>query len=358
MWAGVKSFVAKPVGKAVLVVVSILLTTATFLYLGPYIATLALLVFGLVLPIYAGWKRPRQLAVAGLVILLATGPLTSGIYSDWIRQPSPVAQSATSAPYGASGAVLQNAVVDPFTAAAGSSFQFTADVHPEHVPAGDAAPSYVDLFVSTCPGATSNNSPSCGTGYPFYGLNHTLPANLTQVAHVSFNVSLPGNQIWWWQMGLPLTNQSTGNVTWVYLESGNGLSSVQGPVTGDYLSTFLIVLPAVYGDLAFFPGIIFFLALLVYVFFKSREARRKAMEAGPSAGRPADSSLPPGASPAGPSPSSSGPAAHEATCPNCHAIVYPNESSCWKCGTALKSPPTASPTEAPLPSSGPSDKKE
>lgn len=350
MWTGVKSFVAKPVGKWALVAVAIAATSATFLYLGPYVATLSLLIFGLVVPIYAGWKRPRQLAIAGLVILLATGPITAAVYSDWARLPSPSANSPNALPYGASGSILQNAHVAPFTGGPGSDFVFTADFHPEFVPAGDAPPTGVYLYVSTCPGATSNNSPTCGSGFPFFQFNHSLPANASSVTPVRFTVPLPGVQIWWWQMGTPLTNRTTANVTWVLLDSKNGLGGVQGPVTGDYLATFGLVLPVIYGDLAFFPGIVYFLALLVYVFFKSREARRKAMAEGAGVGRPPEAA-PPAETPApGGDSRPAAPGREESTCPNCHAIVYPNETSCWKCGTALRGAASTSKSDSPLPS--------
>ncbi|HEV2230664.1 MAG TPA: hypothetical protein VGS18_00550, partial [Thermoplasmata archaeon] len=72
---------------------TLLALIGSMLYAGIYIAVLALLVFGLGLPIYAGWKRPRQLALAGLAVLLITAPVFSVLYADELRQPSPLASS-------------------------------------------------------------------------------------------------------------------------------------------------------------------------------------------------------------------------------------------------------------------------
>jgi hypothetical protein len=77
-----------------------------------------------------------------------------------------------------------------------------------------------------------------------------------------------------------------------------------------------------------YVGIVFFAVLVIYMFFKSREARRNPpVASGPSGGTtPAE----PGST--APSPTS---AKNERSCPKCGAVVYPSETACWKCGAPL-----------------------
>jgi hypothetical protein len=337
-WGGVKAFAATTAGKAALIALMVVTLIGGFLYLGPYLVSITFLVFGMLVPIYLGWKRPRQLALAGLIALLIAAPLTAPLEAAALLQPSPLASSDPVLPYGNGSAVIQNAKVTPFNAAAGGTFNFTAQLFPQYIPKGDSALLWVTLWVSTCPGATGNSSTTCASGYPLYVLNRTFPNGTATPGSVSFLQTLPGNNIWWWVMGGAVRNVTTQKLFWIFVDPGNSYGAVQGPVTGDFLSTYEYVLPAVYLSLFGLAGIVFFAALLVYALFKSREARRKIERARPIPPIPGGGSGPLAPSGGPPPPSTT----VERTCPNCQAVVYPNESSCWKCGSSL--PPASSST--------------
>lgn len=334
-FGGLKAFVGKPVGRATLVVVAILTLTGSFLYLGPILAIPTFLLFGLALPIYLGWKVPRQLAIVGIVVLVAAAPVASLLETQMLRQPSPSASSDSVLPYGEGGSVLSAAHVDPFTGAAGGSYTFSVTVNSQYVPRGLTL-AWVTLFVSTCAGATGNASPTCPSGYPFFAQNHSWPNSTSGPTVLTFSQTLPGANLWWWQVGAAARNTtSNASLTWIFLDPANGYGAVQGPVSGDYASTLGLALPAVFVTMLFYPGLVFFIALLVYVFFKRREQRRKmAAQA---------ATLPTGAPPATPSAPETPPAAGERSCPNCKAVVYPNEAACWKCGAPLGGAPSGTP---------------
>jgi hypothetical protein len=259
---GVKSFATKPLGKAVLIAVAILTLLGSFIYLGELVAIAAILIFGLALPIYFGWKRPRTLALAGLVILLIAAPLASVGEATILRTPGPDISSASQLPYGKGGSVLQGAHVTPYTGPQGGLYTFTVVANPAYVPPNDTHLLYLVLFVSTCPGATGSSDPTCPSGYPFYSQNHTFASNVTIAQTVTFNQSLPGANIWWWQMGATVRNVS-GALVWIFLQGQSGFSGQQGPVSGNFLSTVGIVIPTVFLAMFFYPGIVFFFALLV-----------------------------------------------------------------------------------------------
>jgi len=223
--------------------------------------------------------------------------------------------------------------------APGSVFNFSVTLNPQFVPLNDSPPLWVELFVSTCPGATGSTSPYCIAGYPFHAFNQTF-ANLTGPTLVSFNVVLNGTNLWWWQMATAFqTPLGSSNLSWDFLDVANGYNSVQGPITGDFTSTLGLVLVPIYLSMFLYSGSVFFFALLIYVFLKNREARRKrvagAMPPGaPSSPGSSTSSPPtPGDAPAGTS--GAAPTGPERRCPNCQAVVYPNETACWKCGASL-----------------------
>lgn len=344
LFGGLRRFLATPPGLAVLLVVAVLTLTGSFLYLGPFLAIVAFLLFGLAVPIYAGWKRLRILALFGLAALVISGPIISALYvGTVVRVPSASADSSSALPYGNGGPILQGAQVAPFTSDGDGPFNFSVTVNPANVPANASPPLWLDLFISTCPGATGNSSPYCGGGYPFYLYNLTL-TNLTGPTVESFNVRLPAPNVWWWQMAtayLAAGNGTNRSVVWVFLTPASGYSGVQGPISGDFLSTFELVLVPLYLDLFIYPGLVFFLGLALYAYLKYRQARRAAQGGAPAEPTPAEGAAKGGAAP---------PGAGERTCPNCQAVVYASETSCWKCGQAL--PPVSAPSEA-LPSGPP-----
>lgn len=347
----VKNLVAKPVGRLLIAGLATATLVGSFLFLSPIISIPTFLFFGLAIPIYLGWKRPRQLAIMGLAVLLVAAPVGSLWEADLIRQPSPTAASDTYLPYGNGGAVLQNAQVHPFTGSGGGTYNFSVEVFPQYVPANTSGLLWVELFVTTCVGATGNSSPYCPSPYPFYSPNATLPSNLSAPFTVYFNQVLPGQNIWWFQFATAYRSGPDQNITWIFLDPGNGYGAVEGPVSGDYTSTVEAVIPSLYQDMFFYPGAVFFIALLIYYVFKRREAARQGGggTAGPgptAAGGPtgptgpsSTAPAPPGSAPVGAAPAG----APEQHCPNCNAVVYANETSCWKCGTALTRPSSDAP---------------
>jgi hypothetical protein len=334
---GLKAFFGSMPGRLVLLAAAVLTLAGCFL-LGPsgqFIAIPDLLLFGLVAPIYSGWKRPRHLAVTGFVTILLATPVAAAIAIDYAYQPSPATDSAVLS--GTSVPLLHGAIASPYAGGAGATYNFSVTVDPQGVPANDSSPLWVVLFVSTCPGATSTNDPYCSAGYPYLEYNQTLPANLSSPLLVSFVFPINGTNIWSWQMATayhaPAANQ---NLSWVFLD----IYAVQGPIVGPYPEIFALGMEAYFLSLLLGPGLVFYFGLLIYMFFKRREARRKAGAAPRPPAGPAGSTEPSRASPGSP-------AIVERTCSKCQAVVYPNESACWKCGTPLTPPRSESP---PLPS--------
>ncbi|HYK93625.1 MAG TPA: hypothetical protein VEY07_06250, partial [Thermoplasmata archaeon] len=279
----VKSFVARPLGRILLTAIATATLIGSFLYLGPLLAIPTLLFFGLAIPIYLGWKRPRQLALVGLAALLIAAPVGSLWEANLIRQPSPLANSDSALPYGNGGSILQGATVTPFAGGGGDSFNFSVTVHPEFTPKNTSGLLWIEVFVTTCPGATGNSSPNCPSGYPFYSANRTLPANLTSPVSESFQQTLSGANLWWFQFATAYRANGTTNLTWIFLDPGNGYGAVQGPVSGDYYSTVGLIIPNFYVVMFLYPGSVFFIALLIYYLFKRREAARKASAGGGAA---------------------------------------------------------------------------
>jgi hypothetical protein len=351
--AGLRGFAGSRYGKIALLGLALVTLALSFYYLGPYFAIPTFLLFGLGIPIYLGWKSPRQLAVMGLVVLLAAGPLINWGLTSQAMLPSGVASSASDSLNSSNGQpVLANASVSPYNAAGGTSFVFSVDMFPGRLPA-NTTPYSLELFVSTCPGATGNSSPFCGTGYPFYPVNQSVVNTTGSPAHLDFHLALPGPNIWWWQMGLLAktakfnvsTNSTAISYQWIFLSVSNAYGAVQGPVTGTWFSTYELLLPQTILDVFFYPGLVFYVGLLVYVWLKNREMRKKAARAGAGSGTiPPTSGNPPPLSPLGlppgGTPSASGAGTRtEAACPNCGAVVYPNETNCWKCGAKLPTAP-------------------
>ncbi|MCI4335064.1 MAG: hypothetical protein L3K04_05515 [Thermoplasmata archaeon] len=344
-----RNFATRPWARALLIGIAIPVVGAAFIYLGEVVGIAAILLLGLVVPIYLGWKRPRQLAIAGLVILLLSAPVAGALETNLIFTPSPSASSANTLPGGNGGSILQNASVGPFSGGPGTNFSFGVDVFPKYDPPNTTLHDVV-LVVSTCPTATGNQtSPFCSAGYPFYLQNHTFNVTPNATFHLVFHQALPGPDIWWWTMYAE-TRATNGSYHSSLLFTGPNYPTVEGPVTGSWGSIFGIIVGQVYLYMFLYLGIVYYLALLVYTWFKTREARRKAGATLPTAPPPPGaptSTAPPGTPP---------PAPAERHCPNCQAVVYESETQCWKCGTSLRpgaAPPTAG---APLPSTGPGPK--
>jgi hypothetical protein len=355
--ASLRAFVQTRYGKIALVVLTVATLAASFLYLGPYFAIPTFLLFGLAVPIYLGWKIPRELAVLGLVAILVSGPIVNYGLTAQAMIPSPPVASATDLTNTSTGQpVLTNASEGPYNAPGGTNFTFTVDLYANRLPA-NYTPDLIAIFVSTCPGATGPSSPFCGGGYPFYTVNESVVNDTASPTTVQFHLALPGPNIWWWQMGL-LADESVFNISanktetvynWIFLDVDNTYGAVQGPVTGTWVSTYELILPQTVLSVLFYPGLVFYAALLVYMYLKNRESRKKAARAGAGSG-----TIPPttGAEPSsGPAPGTTAtgtpgaPRRPETACPKCGAVVYPKETQCWKCGTPLTpggSPPLTS----------------
>jgi hypothetical protein len=350
-----KGLVQTRTGKLLLLALSVAVLSATFYYLGPYFAIPAFLLFGLGVPIYLGWKIPRQLAIAGIAALLIAAPIVNYGLTAQAMVPSPAVSSSTNSTSSGNGnPVLTNAVASPYVGAGGSSFTFTVDLNPNALPTG-YSPDLLWLYVSTCPGATGNSSPFCGSGYPFYPENISVVGVNASPTPETFQLKLPGPNIWWWQMGLlaekPVFNATSNTTTpiydWIFLSVDNSYGAVQGPIAGSWASTYELLLSQTIIDILFYPGLVFFVGLLIYMFLKSREARRRAQrDAAGSASLPPTTGAPPTLAAPTTGGSSSAPRRTESACPKCGAVVYPGETNCWKCGAPLT--PGGS---TPLPSS-------
>jgi hypothetical protein len=349
-----RRFLQTPIGRVVLIIITILVVFASYVYVEALLAIPVFLLFGLALPIWAGLKRPRFLALLGLIVVLAVAPLSTVVITQDVRTPVSLASSLTGLPgLSGSNATLQSAGVTPYTGTTSTNFTWQATVYPKEVPKGNSTPVNLSLYISTCPGATSTSPPSwCASGYPFIQLNYVFPANFTTPMVVSFHHKLSSNGIWDWQMGVYTKNTTTGAPYFQTLVGDPTYNGIEGPVVGDFATTYFELLGTIYVDDALFLGGSYFVILLIYVLFKNRErrrneARRRAAGPVPPGGGPSEVTQPlPPPSTQPPSAAAAAPTAAERTCPNCNAVVYANETKCWKCGADL-----AGSTGSPLPSS-------
>ena len=350
-----RSFLQSPPGKALLLAVAVLATFASIAYVNTLVAIPAILLFGLAVPIWAGLKAPRFLALTGLVVILLVAPAWNVVITQEIMTPVAPSSSSSTLPEGNGGAVLQNAVVNPYVAGTSENFTWTVTIFPQYLPGTNSSVLWLTLYVSSCPGATGPNSPSCSQPYPFYTVNPaTNVSGITKETNSTVNFLIGSIGIWNWQMGLAYHNGSlpAANVSYIFLVGDPTYNGIEGPVVGTFATTYESLLLTLYIDDLLFLGLPFYLVLLVYMILKRRErvkaddARRAAAPRDDSASGPTLPSSKGGGS-TGP-PSSSGPATpKEGACPSCGAVVYAGEKTCWKCGATLG---TASPT-APLSSS-------
>jgi YVTN family beta-propeller protein len=268
---------------------------------------------------------------------------------------------------GSNGAILQNADVAPFTGSTSTNFTWTVTVEPAFAPTNTTGVRSVTLYVSTCPGATSNSSPFCPSGYAFINRTHTFSTPIIAPTNVTFVLTLGSDNVWSWQMGVALgsatpplayTPIAGGASTYVFLQGYGSSDGLEGPVVGTFADTYLLLLPTIFETTFLYLGVPFYLALAVYAYLKRRErirraaSRRAAGEAGAAAAptAPAAGGGAPSTGPASPTEAASAPTPppeHERSCPSCSAVVYAGEPKCWKCGAVLPGEPGA-----PLPSGG------
>lgn len=357
---GFRGFVQRPAGKALWLALVLVVVAFGWAYASILLAIPAFLILGLALPIYWGIKRPRFLAIAGVVVILLVAPVVGALVTQEILQPTPASLSSPSAPDGHLGSVLQNAYVTPFQGTTSTNFTWSVTVHPAYFGNASLTPVALHLYLSTCPGAISNRSLNCyGSSYLFKELNLTVPGNLSKTKNYTytFHWTLGVLGIWDWQMSLELNNSSNvSNPAFVYLVGDPTYNGIEGPVVGSFTDVFESFLPQLYLYSALLLGLPFYFVLLLWMFLKQRERRRKeerTRAAGPippTSG--ATSATPAPASPGPPlSPKDAGPPPGEAACPNCGAVVYPGEGKCWKCGASLAAGSTSKPAleSKPLP---------
>jgi hypothetical protein len=348
---GFRRFLQSRVGRALLPALAIVVVFATYVYVSTLLAIPAIIVFGLAVPIWAGLKRPRYLAITGLVIILIVGPIATAAITQEIRTPIGPSSSAEMSSVNGTGIVLLNAGVSPYTGGTSTNFNWTVMLQPQYAPSGTRGGMLaVSLYISSCPGATGGNSSYCSSGYTLYNLTHNFTSPLTSPTPFSFRYVIGSVGIWDWQMGAVFRNGTTGNLSYVFLVGDPTYNGIEGPVIGTWSDTFAELVPTVYLNGLLFLGLPFYLVLVLYMFFKSREARRKEAQRRAAGPTPTDSAAGTdaptgGTSPPGPAGSPPPPSASEKTCPNCNAVVYENETTCWKCGASLTAGPAT-----PLPS--------
>jgi len=338
-----RRFLRTRVGRVLLIAVTILVVFGAYVYVEALLAIPVFLLFGLALPIWVGLKRPRYLALSGLVVVLMVAPLSTLVITQDVRTPVPLSSSMTDLPGTGGNALLQNAGVSPYTGTTSTNFTWTVTVYPRYVPTGNSTPVNLSLYVSTCPGATSPSPPSwCSAGYPFFQLNYTFPANLTTNTTVTFHHEIDSNGIWDWQMGVYTKNSTTGKLFFQTLVGDSTYNGIEGPVVGDFGTTYFELLGTIYFDDALFLGGPFFFILLIYLLFKNRERRRNEARQRTAGPVPPTGGPPQGTEPLPPPstrPASKGaaatPSSPEKSCPTCNAVVYANETRCWKCGADL-----------------------
>lgn len=347
----IRRFLQSPVGRILLILLAVLVVFATYVYVQVIVAIPALLLFGLALPIWVGLKRPRFLALAGLVIVLTVAPISTLVITQEIQTPVGLASSATGLANTTGNPLMQDAGVHPYTGTASTNFTWTVKITPQNNSPGYWPPVWLNLYISTCPGATGNNSPFCTQPYPFMTFNQTLP-NQTAPYTETFHYKIGTNGIWDWQMGIYSKNKVTGKLFFQLLAGDPSYNGIEGPAVGGFWVIYSELILTVYFQDFLFLGAPFYFVLLVYMLFKNREKRRKETQdraPTPIAQGDSTASAPP-SSKASPLPSSQGPpgsadspappaGAPELNCPKCNAVVYAGEKSCWKCGAPLSGSP-------------------
>jgi len=353
---GLRSFLLSPLGGILLVLLAVGLVFVVYAYVATVLAIPLFLIVGLGFPIYVGRKRPRFLALLGVVVLVAVAPLACLVFSQDLLVAPGAAASPGISPYENGGSVLQNATITPFSGTTSTVFTWTVAVYPKYLNSAlngtNWSDAYLELFISTCPGATGPNDSLCNGGYTLFVLNHssfgpTAPANGSLT---TFHDQIGTNGIWSWQMELVLQNKTDhSNPSVIELSGDATYNGLEGPIVGGYWTAYGALIGAMYEIDVIYLGIPFYFILVLYMWFKRREARHKeavkraaqamaanaaaAAATGPAGAPPPSGPTPPAGAPVPPGRPPGG--ASELACPNCAAVVYPNEGTCWKCGSSL-----------------------
>jgi hypothetical protein len=353
---GFRRFLQSPAGKALLIAATILVVFASFVYVQTLIAIPVFLLFGLAVPIWAGLKAPKFLALSGLVVIILVAPIANAAITQEIMTPLPSAASSTGLPFSnGNSPVMSNAAVTPYVGSTSTNFTWHVTVYPQYLPYANSTLRWITLYISNCPGATGNNSPNCSPPYTLWSLNRSL-ANVTTTTNLTFDYTIGSQGIWDWQMEIAYQNGTKGNTTYQLLVGDSTYNGLEGPVVGTFGTVFVSLLPTLYLDVLLFLGLPFYVVLLLYMVFKSRERRKQDAQRRAAGPTPSDETAASPTAPAGPpgtagaaATAAAGPVPTEGACPNCGAVVYANETTCWKCGVSLKS---SGSKDKPLASSG------
>jgi hypothetical protein len=339
-----RRFLQTPAGKALLLAFAIAFVFAATAYVSPLVGIPAMLLAGLAVPIWAGLKAPRYLALSGLVILLLVAPIANVVLTQEIMTPIGASSSSNAAPVGNGGSVLNGALVTPYVGGTGTNFTWTVTVYPAYIPDYPSnGTRSLSLYISNCPGATSNDSITCSTPYPFWQI--TQPAvNLTANTTFTFHYQIGTLGVWDWQMALNVTNNASGLTYDIGLVGDPTYNGIEGPVIGTFADVYGSFLLTVYVEVLLYIGAAFYFVLLIYVIFKRRERTRAETArraAGPPPADAPSTALPskPHAGPPGPGATPPSTSPQEGACPSCGAVVYAGEKTCWKCGTVLGTAP-------------------
>jgi hypothetical protein len=334
---GFRRFVQTPYGKAALPAATILIVFGTYVYISTLLAIPAILVFGLAIPIWTGLKRPRYLALSGLVVILIVAPISTAALVQEIRTPIGDVSSSSSLPDGNGNPVLNNAAVSPYTGTTSTNFTWQVTVQPQYIPdASNNSTLMIALFVSTCPGATSNSTTYCPSGFTFYNFSKPL-LDLKAPTNLTWSFVIGTNGIWDWQMELWVVNATHG-LNNILLQGDPTYNGIEGPVVGSWWVTYGQIVPTLYLNDLLLLGLPFYLVLVLYMFFKRRERTRKDAQKRAAGPTPPDSTTtgpPSGTTPTAPVGPSASPTAQEHNCPSCGAVLYAGETSCWKCGAKV-----------------------
>lgn len=344
-----RRFLATRIGWVLLYALATLVVIFS-MYLNVLIAIPAVLLFGLAVPIWSGHKRPRYLALGGVIIVVASAPLANALFTQLLQTPVGAAASGSGGVFSNGPPLMQNATVTPYTGTKSTNFTWSVTIFPANHPIGNTTPNELDLYISDCPGATGNNSTYCSPGYTLIVLqNKTLP-NTTSPYTVTFHYRIGSNGIWAWQMGIWTENSTTKKPYFQLLIGDPQYNGIEGPVIGGFWVIYGLVLEDAFFEDFLFIAAPYFGLLLVYMLFKARERRRKEAEqrapgplppAGGGGPRQAEAKEAPLPSSSGGPPAATASASSELNCPKCNAVVYAGEQTCWKCGAPL--PATTAP---------------
>ena len=346
---GFRGFLRSKFGRILVILIAVGVVFGSYALLpgGSILAIPIFLVIGLAFPIYVGLKRPRYLAVLGLIVLVVVAPLATVVFSQELLAPPPTASTPGVGPFEVGGSVLQNASVSPFTGTPSTDFTWNVTLYPKYLNTSFAGENWsnasVQLFISSCPGATSSNESYCGGAYTLLTVLYAFPSSSAPANGkvITFQDHMPGNGIWSWQMELVLQNKSSAASPYRFELVGDATyDGLEGPIVGGFGVVYAAVIGTIYEIELVYLGIPFYFVLLLYMWFKGREARRKDAIRRSALARavPGGDSPKPGGAGSGGAPGTApvaGTNPSELSCPSCGAVVYPKETKCWKCGGTL-----------------------